>query len=66
MVKNDFFEECLDCVLTTHKVHNMLPFQVNISIVSHSTPSQPKNEKNDTIFLNLLLLHTTYVTYRQL
>ena len=24
MVKNDFFAECLDCVLTTHKSHKIL------------------------------------------
>ena len=28
-----FFAECLDCVLTTHKMYNMLTFQVNISII---------------------------------
>ena len=47
--KNDFFADCLDCVLTTHKVHNMLPFQVNISIISLFICKKPEKKDKSPI-----------------
>ena len=34
MVKNDFVAECLDGVLTTHKMHKILLLQINISRIT--------------------------------
>ena len=50
MVKKDFFAECLDCVLTTHKMHKMLTFQVNISIITlFICKKTEKKDKNPII-----------------
>ena len=34
MIKNDLFAKCLDCILTTHKMHHMIKFQANISRIT--------------------------------
>ena len=56
MVKNYFFAECLDCVLTTHKMHKILLLQINISRITLFI--YKKRRKNTKVQLSQNMIFT--------